>query len=267
MALHLYLSPHLDDAVLSCGGLIYRQARAGDEARVLTVFAGDPPPGDGSAFAEELKQRWHGQADPVGLRRAEDRAALSRLGASGEHWEYPDCVFRRDPGSGQPYYVDRDAIFGDVHPSERTALVEALASRLQAYCARERPATIYSLLTAGHHVDHQLLQWASRRLAARGWDLCYYEDYPYAEEPERLQAALAATGDAWQAQLEPMTEEALQAKIEAIACYASQMSSLFEDGAMPRRVRAYAQGLLPGGLAERFWRVGGSLAGSRRVRP
>ncbi|WP_366972639.1 PIG-L family deacetylase, partial [Thermoflexus sp.] len=36
------LSPHPDDAVLSCGGTLYRTARAGIPVRVITVFAGDP---------------------------------------------------------------------------------------------------------------------------------------------------------------------------------------------------------------------------------
>ena len=255
MALHLYLSPHLDDAVLSCGGLIYRQVRAGDTVRVLTVFAGDPPPGAHSPFADELRARWRGVADPVGLRRAEDQAALERLGATPVHWEYPDCVFRRDPASGASYYPDRNAIFGDVHPAERTAVVEALAARLQGYCDRERPQAVYSLLTAGHHVDHQLLQWASRRLAG-SWALRFYEDYPYVEDPERVQAALQATGDHWQAELEPLSEDALQAKIEAIACYRSQLSSLFAEGTMPQRVGAYARSHTPVSFARglRRWR-------------
>ena len=40
---HVYLSPHLDDAVLSCGGLIHRQVVAGQRPLVVTIFAGTPP--------------------------------------------------------------------------------------------------------------------------------------------------------------------------------------------------------------------------------
>ena len=36
----MVVSPHLDDAVMSVGGLIFRLARAGSLVRVLTVFAG-----------------------------------------------------------------------------------------------------------------------------------------------------------------------------------------------------------------------------------
>jgi LmbE family N-acetylglucosaminyl deacetylase len=47
----IYLSPHFDDAVLSCGGLIFEQARQGIPIEIWTIFAGNPPPGPLSMFA------------------------------------------------------------------------------------------------------------------------------------------------------------------------------------------------------------------------
>lgn len=254
MRLYLYLSPHLDDAVLSCGGLIHRQVRQGDQVLVLTVFAGDPPPGERSAFALLLGERWQAADRPVATRRAEDRQALALLGAGFCHWDYPDCIFRLHPTDGQPLYPTREAIFGLVHPWEAVQLVEELAQRLQELCARRRPAVVYSLLTAGHHVDHQLVQWAARRLAEQGWAVCHYEDYPYVEDPARLQAALAEAGGAWQPEFQPLAPADLEARIAAIACYRSQLAELFGDpGAMPGRVSAYAHSLGGGGPAERYW--------------
>src|SRR5665213_1523592 len=80
------VSPHLDDAVLSCAGLI-----AGAPATtVLTVFAGFPPARDAATPAEFLPgSTFWDQAggfvagdDVVGLRRAEDSAALENIGAT-----------------------------------------------------------------------------------------------------------------------------------------------------------------------------------------
>jgi len=255
MPLHLFLSPHLDDAVLSCGGLIHRRARAGDDVLVLTIMAGDPEPGEQSAFAREKGQVWQAPEQPVARRRMEDRSALARLGARWLHWPYPDCIYRHHPQSGVPLYPSRDAIFGDVHPLERSRLVEELAARLQALCEEVQPVAVYSLLTAGHHVDHLILQAASQRLVPRGWVLRYYEDYPYAEDPVLLRAALAAAGGVWQAELELLDEADLAAKIEAVACYRSQFADLFGDeAAMRRRVSAYAYNLGSGCPAERYWR-------------
>ncbi len=254
MQQHLYLSPHLDDAVLSCGGLIHRQVQGGDSVLVLTVFGGDPPPGPRSDFAVLLAHLWEAPEDPMGVRRAEDRAALQALGASWLHWDYPDCIFRRDPESGEACYPVRDAIFGEVRPADRAALLDELARRLEALCRERKPAAVYSLLTAGHHVDHQLLQWAARRLEGE-WPVRHYEDYPYVEDPACLQAALRdACGD-WRAEIEALAEADMQAKLDAVACYRSQLGVLFGgEAAMRERVSAYARTLVVAGPAERYWR-------------
>jgi len=260
LAFLLYLAPHLDDAVLSCGGLIHRQARVGDEVLVLTIFAGDPEPGVRSPLVEYLVQVWEAPADnPVAMRRAEDLAATARLGASALHWPYPDCIFRHDPVSGEPLYPTHGSIYGEVHPAERVSLVGELAARLEAFCQERRPATVYSLLTAGHHVDHQIVQQASRHLELAGWPVRYYEDYPYVEDPSCLEAALKAAGGDWRAELEPLSAGDLAAKIEAVACYASQLAGLFGgEEEMRERVRAYACSLTGEGPAERYWRPAGA---------
>jgi LmbE family N-acetylglucosaminyl deacetylase len=56
---HVYLSPHLDDAVLSCGGLIHRQVRAGQPPLVITLFSGQPAAdAHVSAFTQSQHTRW-----------------------------------------------------------------------------------------------------------------------------------------------------------------------------------------------------------------
>jgi len=260
LALQLYLAPHLDDAVLSCGGLIHRQVEAGDQVLVLTVFAGDPEPGIRSSFVEFLVQVWQAPQDnPVPMRRAEDLAATALLGAAALHWPYADCIFRHHPASGEPLYPTRESIYGEVHPVERTVLVGELARRLEAFCRERQPATVYSLLTAGHHVDHQIVQQASRHLESAGWAVRYYEDYPYVEDPSCLEAALKAAGGAWQAELEALSPADLEARIAAVACYTSQLAGLFGgEEEMKQRLRAYAGSLAGDGPAERYWRPVGA---------
>jgi hypothetical protein len=93
----IYLSPHFDDAVLSCGGLIAQQTRQGDTVEVWTLCAGDLPPGPYTAFVEELHARWETAENTVVLRREEDRLACARLGATLRHFPIPDSVYRRSP--------------------------------------------------------------------------------------------------------------------------------------------------------------------------
>ncbi len=93
----IYLSPHLDDAVLSAGGLIYEQAQAGIPVEIWTIMCGYPPIGEVSAFAEFQHQQWgFGSAEEaMRARREEDQNAAAILGAQAVHFDFLDCIYRR----------------------------------------------------------------------------------------------------------------------------------------------------------------------------
>jgi LmbE family N-acetylglucosaminyl deacetylase len=260
--MHLYLAPHLDDAVLSCGGHIAQRVRAGQVVRVVTVFAGDvPAAAAASPFVQELYLRWGLGLNPSAGRRAEDRAALGILGARVTHLPFPDCVYRLGR-MGAPLYPLRDSIFGTVAPIE-TDLIKDVVHTLRRLRV-PRDATVYLPLTAGHHVDHQIVraageQWYRSQVTGRRLQIAYYEDYPYAEQPDEVTAALGQ--DILESELVQLDAASLAVKVAAIACYRSQISSFFADQAeMAARVRAYAEIVGGGQPAERLWRNPPTLA-------
>ena len=266
---HVYLSPHLDDAVLSCGGLIYRQARAGERVAVVTIFAGDPPRGAAlSNFARELHARWQA-ANPAAARREEDVQALTALhpGVVAHHLPLPECLYRRDPATGSALYASEEALFGEVHPDDPALLA------LQTPLAIPPGACLYAPLGVGHHVDHQIVR---RAVAAWGVEAHYYEEYPYTvgehqggvsrsggeravpEPPSGPSGHLPpckgegrdrgsthnitalrpepgaeshpeAAPPGWRRETMPPDPDALAAKRRAIACYASQISTFWES--------------------------------------
>lgn len=236
---HLYLSPHLDDAVLSCGGMIHRQTQAGEHVRVITICAGNAPPGPLSAFAQALHDRWQTPANAVDVRRAEDAAALALLGADVLHLDVPDCIYR---GTGGEYwYASEGAIFGELHPAE-AELIEKLAEQLRGL----GPGRVYAPYGLGHHVDHQLTRRAAEQA---GGIYAYYEDYPYAERE-----SVVAT-DALSPQIVALRLENVATKVRAIAAYASQISSFWPTlDLMDQAIHTYAQRVGKGELAERVWR-------------
>ncbi len=247
----IYLSPHSDDAALSCGGHIARQTRNGQRALVVTVCTGPPPIQlVDSDFVRELHTRW-AVDDPIAARRAEDLAALRALRAEALHLNVPDCIYRIDAQTGQPLYPNRAAIFGTL-ASQETRLIDELAhqlQRLEPLCG----TTIYAPLCVGNHVDHQLVRAAAERWGAPGGQLVYYEDYPYAQDPAAVKAALAL--NAMDPMLIELDEADLSEKIAAVACYQSQLSTFFADGAeMARQLEAFAR-FCGGGekMAERLW--------------
>lgn len=244
----IYLSPHLDDVALSCGGQIYAHTQNGRSVLILTIAAGPPPPGPLSPFAQSLHQRWELAQNVVAQRRAEDAVACQILGAAYEHWEWPDCIYRRHPQSGAPLYTSDAELFGPVHPAE-TPLIEELAAQL----ATAPPAAqVVAPLAVGNHIDHQLARRAAERHFGRE-TLRYYEDYPYARRADAVTAVVGANEAGWEREIIPLSEAALAARIAAIAAFTSQISSFFADHAdMARQVTARVRA----GGGERLWRRG-----------
>jgi LmbE family N-acetylglucosaminyl deacetylase len=244
----IFLSSHPDDAVLSCGGWIQQLAQTGARPIVITLFGGDRSAAAPlSAFARSLQERWQLGDDAPARRRDEDRAACDRLGCYLIHLPFADAVYRADE-NGQPLYEAEEAIFGEIREA---SIVDRVAEALQARVRHaSRNARLIAPLTAGKHVDHVITRLAAEQLDVES---IYYEDYPYAEQPERM---THVWGNAeWQAETIGLSENALQAKIEAFLLHRSQISTFYrDDEEVAQRMRAYAERVGQGRAAERYWR-------------
>jgi LmbE family N-acetylglucosaminyl deacetylase len=226
----IYISPHFDDAVLSCGGLIFEQARQGIPVEIWTVCAGDAPPGPLSRLAQDCHLKWGTQSaeETVALRREEDRAAAAIVGAETCHFSIPDCIYRRSPEGDLLYTED---VFGARH-----SLEAGLDREIAAALAEElRPGdTLVCPLTVGGHLDHALTRDAVEQI---GRPLRYYADIPYLlNHPEALEpAARGLAADRF-----PVPEDALAAWLDGVAAYKSQMKMLFEaEEKMREAIRRY----------------------------
>lgn len=231
-AQHVYLSPHLDDVVLSCGGLLFDQVRRGESAAVITVFAGSPPATMRlSSFARGLHRRWQGStafdldfSDPPAVRRKEDQAAFAAIDPAIEvhHLPYPDCIYRADE-TGTFLYDSEAGLFGPIAP--RDPALTAL---------RNQPpppgnTIVYIPLGVGGHVDHKLVRAAADRWPIPASVRRYYEEYPYAEDSQAVQLALAEDKDRLEALTYPLNTAARDAKVRAVAQHASQISTFWQD--------------------------------------
>ncbi len=228
----IYISPHFDDAVLSCGGLIWEQTHSGLPVEIWTIMAGDPPLGDESALAQQMHADWQTSSaqETVLLRRIEDQNAARRVGASIRHFPFPDAIYRRSQ-TGTLYYPD--GIFVAPNPREQNLVLEItrqLAEKLTQY------DTIVCPLTIGRHVDHILTRKAMEMLGKPLW---YYSDVPYIlNHPEEL-SPLTADMAAKNFFISP---QGLISWQESIAAHASQITSLFTDAQdMRQKIKEYAQ--------------------------
>jgi len=227
----IYLSPHLDDVALSCGGLIWQQSQAGARVEVWTLCAGDPPPGAVSPFAESLHARWGAAQQAVAQRRAEDAASCRILGASWRHFSIPDCIYRREANGGW-LYACNDALFGGLHPADADWIEQTAQLIAQAPSA----AKIVAPLALGGHVDHQLVSAALKRCGRKAWR---YADYPYVLTAAEQLDEMRRSG--LRRRRFALSEAAMAAWVRAVAAHASQISSFWADlTAMEAALREYA---------------------------
>lgn len=146
----IVVSPHFDDAVLSCWHLLDGDA----DALVVNVFSGAPPSGaplgwwDGVTGATDAAAR-------VRERLAEDRAALAVAGRPSIELGFLDGQHGRDPG-------DREAI------ESRLRELAADGSALAA------PAGL------DEHEDHCIVRDAAVALRREGVEVVLYADLPHA---------------------------------------------------------------------------------------
>jgi LmbE family N-acetylglucosaminyl deacetylase len=253
----VYLSPHLDDAALSCGGRIYQERLADLSVLVVNVMAGDAPPEASvmpTPILVDLHSRWELETNPnpVAARRDEDQDAMAVLNVDALHWEWPECVYRRSPYTGEFLYPSEESLWGAPHSAERD-LPARLARRLEDLPLAPG-GRVYVPLTVGDHVDHHVVRQAAELWGAPEGEIIYYEEYPYAENPEALSVVLEE-GQGWQDETVWLDGEALEAKARAVACYQSQISTFYTGvDEIAQRLRDYARIAGEGhGWAERYW--------------
>jgi LmbE family N-acetylglucosaminyl deacetylase len=219
------LSPHLDDAALSCWHLL----TAPGEVLVINVFAGVPASLDGPAWWD----RYTGATDSaqrVRERLQEDRRALALAGRTAVHLDLLDEQYRE---SGQPL-------------GPLTAQIERLLPS---------GAGVYAPAAMALHADHALVRAAALELRARGFAVSLYADLPHATVhgwPGWVTGSHSATpqdlaGAMWDRALAGTTippeemaptvhvlgAKAHSLKLEAVHTYATQLQGLVEFAGRP----------------------------------
>lgn len=239
----IYLSPHYDDAALSCGGLAWGQVRSGENVHIWTVCAGNPPEGELSAFAKQLHSQWGAGQDSTAQRRGEDTLSCHLLGAIPHYFTLPDSIYRRHPHTGEFLYDTKAALNGRLHPADAVNI--SLVSKEIARFI-DAGAVLVCPLGLGNHVDHQLIRLAAETTGLVTW---YYADFPYVLRCREKLVQLNLEG--WQSQVFPVLWYGLCAWQDSIAAHASQISTFWKDqNEMRKAVENYLE--QNGGI--RLWR-------------
>ena len=222
----IYLSPHLDDAVFSAGGLIYEQAQLGIPVEIWTFMCGYAPEEAVSPFAQLMHAQWgfSSAEETTGMRREEDKQAAAILGANILHFDFLDCIYRRAPNGDWLYYD----IYLPPRPEDapiRLQIAAEISRRLQP------DDVLVCQLSVGSHVDHVLVRQSAELL---GHSLRYDIDVPYIlYKPEELSPKSVGM----EASVQSISEVGLRSWKEAAVVYKSQFPGLGEAFDTPEKVR------------------------------
>ncbi|MCB4805438.1 LmbE family N-acetylglucosaminyl deacetylase [Methylobacterium brachiatum] len=213
----LALSPHLDDAAFSCGGLLASLAGEGWRVVMATLFTGSVVDPKGFALACQLDKGLPAEIDYMALRRAEDVRAVEELGiAPPLH-----LPFREAPHRG---YGSAPELFSA--PRADDGIAADLAPALAELVAAERPDLILAPQAVGGHVDHVQAVRALTSLAVP-IPILWWRDFPYTVReatPREPLADLFATLPVRRIALDP---GARARKRAACAAYTSQIGFQF----------------------------------------
>lgn len=203
------LSPHLDDAVLSCWHLLGSDG----DIRVVNVFGGMPEPGVTLTWWDAMT----GATDSAARMRErleEDRGALAVAGREAITLDLPEQLYRRN--------------------GTRPELTSPLSELLPA------DSTVYVPAALGiEHLDHVLTRDAALALRAEGFEVRLYADLPHAHvlgppgsgvdptpwwDATLRNAGIAPEG--LERNLHRLDDEAFERKVAAVREYRSQLPLL-----------------------------------------
>src|SRR3989338_645415 len=244
---YLFVSPHLDDALLSCGGLLSYLAKK-NTVTVATVFTEAHNQQSNLSIRRFLKLS--SERDSLILfqkRRKEDAGLISSLGANSVHLGFTDALYRLRPG--RDWWGRKIGDLNFIYPlfswQLKRGRVSDLDKPLEEQIAHEirrlvkEKTVILAPTGIGRHMDHLLI----RRVCEKYFpETIFWSDFPYNVRGNQFFSDLADRGYqilGW--------GENLDRKVELIKMLKTQVRLLFPDGNIPKVPEYHfsKQGVIP----------------------
>ncbi len=245
----IVLSPHPDDGILSCGGLLRWALSQQRLAALLTIFDGNAP-SSVSSFAKKYFP-YSSSQNIMRLRRAEDRVAAACLGVAQSSLLLPEAIFRNDL-DGKPLYRKESDLFDAAAIETEADLIQAIKPMVVNFLQTKIQPLILSPKGIGNHVDHQICREIGLYLLSKGYTVWFYEDMPYA----LAEASKRGDEPGWETILINSSLIEFSQKIEACAYYRSQIQPLFGSEIRMKKLLLDHARLVAseeGSYAERVW--------------
>ena len=211
----LFISPHLDDVVFSCGGTLAKLADENRRTILCTIFTKSVLNPKGFALACQLDKNLPADVDYMKLRRAEDFQAAKILNTSEVlHLNFPEAPHRG--------YESAPELFAGVTSGDD--VWKPVAEHLALLDEIHQPEIVFAPQGLGNHADH--LQTIRAVLNSFSLEkIRWYRDTPYAiRQSDAPPSELLPTGlFSFYSEIEAY----LPQKIAACAAYRSQIDFQF----------------------------------------
>jgi len=147
--IYYFISPHLDDAILSAGTLIYELKNRG-MVKIITIFT----KGDKSFLK----------------RKIEDKNVCRFLKIDYLHLDFIDALWRNSYSSMEDLFIKK------VNSTKEEQNLEAAIVNKLKKTINNRKGLVFAPLSIGNHIDHRIVNKICRDNFT---DVIYWEDYPY----------------------------------------------------------------------------------------
>ncbi|OGK33838.1 hypothetical protein A3I50_01755 [Candidatus Roizmanbacteria bacterium RIFCSPLOWO2_02_FULL_37_9] len=235
-----FISPHLDDAILSAGGLIDYLANK-TRVEIITIFTQATPRPYTRFCKKFMSDCGYTDADLFFQdRRKEDEIVCKKVKVDYQHLEFIDVAWRKKQS---PNLIEK--LSGIIHPEvlhlyplgrnfmsgktveEDKEMISEITKKLQSfmfYASRFKKSIIFSPLAIGNHVDHVIVRNICSEIFPLE-KLIFWTDYPYSEwgqTPEDFISKLKLKSFSWGKNSEK--------KRDLILGYKTQIPALFPRG-------------------------------------
>lgn len=231
----IFISPHFDDTVLSCGQLVLDLRKMGKKVSVITVFT--------EASAKTVSPQAKSFLAKCGYeiakklfkdRKKEDLQVAKYLGINVKHLGFTDAAWRCD-AKGRPVYHSGKSQFSSKISKQDKALMMKVSVSLENLINKQKGRyLILAPLSVGGHADHVIIQKIVSKLNC---PKLFWEDFPYNTD-RILYKSFFSRNREFKLFYKSNRLQAGKKDI-AIRLYKSQTGSLFPSGKIPHVSEKY----------------------------
>ncbi len=182
----IFISPHLDDAVFSAGGLMSQLSEKGSEIILINVFTKASNPPYTLSVKRFLSSCGYDSVDKLFEDRiTEDASVAKQINAKVINLGFTDALWRQKKGAHSKiaelnyvYPIFRFTIERGFISHHDKPLIKELENLLKQKITENEDTVIFCPLGIGLHTDHLIVRQA---VSASFNNVVFWEDYPYSE--------------------------------------------------------------------------------------